>query len=178
MQKKIVLLLLGGAALGLSISPRKQRRVITLIGREWSRMNRENLWRSIRALYESKLVQEKHNQDGSVTLILSERGKKRALVYKIDEMKIKSATKWDGKWRLVLFDIPEDRKKERNALSFRLKQIGMKWYQKSVFICPYPCDDELEFIIEFYQVRSFVRRILAESIDNELHFKHKFGLVK
>lgn len=176
-QRKILLLLFGGIVFGLSGSLRKQRRVIRLVGKEWARLNKENLWRSIRALYRSKLIQEKHNPDGSITLILSKQGRKEALVFKIDEMKIVPADKWDGKWRLVAFDIPEYRKKARNALRFRLKQIGMKWYQKSVFISPYPCDRELEFIVEFYNIRPFVRQILAESIDNELHYRQKFGLI-
>ncbi len=175
-QKKILLLLLGGLTLGLSASPSRYYRTLRLIGKEWQRLNRENLWRSIRSLYQSKLLEEKENPDGSITLVLSKSGEKVVLKYKLDEIKIKPQTKWDGKWRLVTFDVPESKKRARNALRFRLRQIGMKWYQKSVFISPYPCEDELEFIVEFYQIRPFVRKIIAEFIDNELHFKQKFGL--
>lgn len=176
-QKKILLLLLGGLALGLSGSPKRYYRTIRLIGKEWQELDRENLWRSIRSLYRSKLIEEKYNRDGSVTLILSKQGKKFVLKYKLDEIRIQPQSKWDRKWRIVTFDIPESRKKARDALRFRLRQMGMKEYQKSVFICPYPCDSELEFIIEFYQIRPFVRQILAESIDNELHYKQKFGII-
>lgn len=175
-QKKILLLLFGGVALGLSGSPRRYYRILRLIGKEWEQLNRENLWRSIRALYESKLMGERQNPDGTITLTLSKEGKRQALKYQIDGMKIQPTVRWDGKWRLVVFDIPENRKQAREALRFRLRQIGMERYQKSVFISPYPCDKEIEFLVEFHQVLPFVRFIVAESLDNELHYKHKFGL--
>lgn len=175
-QQKILLLLLGGLALGLSTSPRRYFRILKTVGKEWKELNRQALWRAIRDLYRSKLITEKHNQDGSVTMILSEKGKQKALTYKLDEMKISKPATWDGKWRIITFDIPEKRKKVREALRFRLKQLGLKEFQKSVFICPYPCEDEVDFIIEFHQARPFVRKILADSVDNELHYKQKFGL--
>ena len=55
--------------------------------------------------------------------ILTENGKRKALTYQIDEMKIKKAQKWDKKWRIVLFDIPEKKKKIREALRHHLKNL-------------------------------------------------------
>jgi len=46
---------------------------------------------------------------------LSLSGKKRILRYDLDNMKIKKPLKWDGYWRIVVFDIPEDEKR-REAL--------------------------------------------------------------
>lgn len=176
-QRKILLLLLGGLALGLSGSPRRYFRILKLIGREWKEINREALWRSIRGLYQSRLITEKQNRDGSITIELSEAGRKRALTYKLDEMKIKKPARWDGKWRIILFDIPERLKKVREALRFHLRHMDLKEFQKSVFICPYPCDEEIDFIVEFYNIRPHVRKITAQAIDNELHFKQKFSLL-
>jgi DNA-binding transcriptional regulator PaaX len=48
--------------------------------------------------------------------------------------------------------------------------------QKSVFVLPYECRDEIEFLIEFYDIRSYVRQIVAEKIDNELHLKEIFKI--
>lgn len=175
-QRKILLLLLGGLALSLSGSPRRHFRILKSVGKEWRELNRQALARSIRKLYKSKLVTAHEAQDGSITLVLSEDGKQRALTYRLDEMKIKKPKIWDGKWRLVLFDVPESQKKIREALRFRFRQIGLKNLQKSVFICPYPCEDEIDFLIEFHQARPYVRKVVAESVDNAFHFKQKFGL--
>lgn len=175
-QRKILLLLLGGFGLGLSGSPKRYFRILKFIGKEWQKINREELWRSIRRLYQSKLVSERHNKDGSITLVLSDRGRHRALRYQLDEMKIKEPQTWDRKWRIVIFDIPEGQKKIRDALRFHFRQLGLKELQKSVFVYPHSCDDEVDFLIEFYDIRPHVRKIIAESIDNELHLKQKFGL--
>lgn len=176
-QRKILLLLLGGLALGLSASPRRSFRILKYIGKEWNALNREALHRSIRALYSSHLVGIRYEANGLCTLFLSEAGRRRALTYTIDDMKIKKPRSWDRKWRIITFDIPERKRQMRDTLRVRLRQLGLLEFQKSVFVHPYPCDDEIDFLVELYHARPFVRTIIAESIDNGLHYKHKFGLL-
>ena len=76
----------------------------------------------------------------------------------------------------MLFDIPEKLRRLRDSLRLHFREIGFIELQKSVFIHPYSCDKEIEFIIEFYNARKYVRFILAENIDNELDLKKKFNL--
>lgn len=122
------------------------------------------------------MVGEKQNEDGSTTIILTAKGKSKALTYQLDEMEIKKPVKWDKKWRIVLFDVPENRKKLRDGLRVHLKNLGFCKLQKSVFAHPFDCEDEINYLIEFYDIRKFVRFIIADSIDNELHLKQKFSL--
>lgn len=175
-QRKILLLLLGGLALGLSGSPRQSFRTLDKIAEEWKWIEEQKLRRSIALLYKSKLLKEKLNKDGSVTLFLTEKGKRKALTFKIDEMEIREPKRWDRKWRVIIFDVPEIFKKKREILRFQLKRLGFQELQKSVFVHPYDCYDETEFITEFYQLRRFVRFMIAEKIDNELHLIKRFGL--
>jgi len=114
--QKVMLLLLGGLSLGLTHSPRQYFRIARTIGEEWERIERRALHNAIKSLYKSRLLGAKDNPDGTTSLVLSKQGKKKALTYQIDEIKIPRMKKWDGKWRIALFDIPEKRKKERNAL--------------------------------------------------------------
>lgn len=176
-QQKILLLLLGGLAIGLSRSPRRAYAVVRQIGKKWRELDRHRLKRAISALYRSRLIEERHGRDGTITLVLSEEGKRRALSYRLDDLRIKTPARWDRKWRVVLFDVPEGMKKLRDAFRFRLRQLGFLELQKSVFVFPYPCEDEVAFVVEFYNARRFVRIILAESIDNALHLKKKFFLI-
>ncbi len=46
--------------------------------------------------------------------------------------------KWDGRWRLVLFDIPESQRKVRARLCRGLHQLGFGYLQNSVWISPDP----------------------------------------
>lgn len=176
-QKKILILLLGGLALGLSGSPKISFQIIKEMKKEWDWINQQNLKRAIKKLYESKLVKEKENKDGSITLILTDKGKEKALTYNIDEMKIEKPKMWDKKWRIVLFDVPERLRWIRDAFRHHLNQLSFYEFQKSVFIYPYDCKDEIEYLIEFYGARKFVRFLIADSLDNELHIKNHFGLI-
>ena len=175
-QKKILLLLFGGLALGLSGSPKKSFKIIDAIVKEWKGIDRQSLKRSIKSLYKEKLVSEKYNKDGTVTLNLTKQGKRFALTYNLENLKIKRQSKWDKKWRIVIFDIPEKKKKIRDALRMHLRQMNFYELQKSVFVNPFECESEIEYIVEFFKIRKHVRFIVADSIDNELHLKQIFGI--
>ena len=177
MKKKVLLLLLAGLALGLTRSPKKHWWILKQIPKEWRKENRQALQRAIHSLYTSHLIQEENHKDGTTTLVLSENGKQKALRFNIDEMEIKKPAQWDRKWRIVMFDIPEKLKKLRDSLRFHFQEIGLNELQKSVLVYPYPCNNEIEFILELYNARKYVRFILAEKIDNELHLKKKFNLL-
>lgn len=176
-QKKILLLLLGGLALGLTRSPKKYFQTVKVISREWKEIDRRTLNQAIRSLYISKLVRTKGNRDGTFTLFLSKEGKEKALTYNLWNMKINNSGKWDGNWRVVLFDIPEYMKKVRDSMRLHLKNLGFFEFQKSVFVCPFLCSDEIEYIVEFYNIQKYVRLITAHEIDNELHLKKHFNLL-
>jgi len=175
-KEKILLLLLGGLALGLTRSPKGYFKIVKEMQKEWKLINSRSLIRSIKSLYESKLIEQVDNRDGTVTFILSREGKEVALSYNLEEMTI-IKEKWDGKWRIVMFDVPERLKKVRESLRYQLKRLGFLELQRSVFVLPYQCENELEYVIEFYDAKKYVRIVLAHSIDNELDFKQKFHLV-
>lgn len=175
-QQRILLLLWGGLALSLSRSPRTQFKILEGMIKEWKNIPEANIRRAINSLYASRLVGTTENRDGTITLFLTEKGKKSALTYNVNTMKIKRPATWDGKWRVVASDIPEKKKKARDALRSHLLNIGFHPLQRSVFVCPFECRNEVEYIVELYQIRSHVRVMTAETIDNELHLKHLFKL--
>lgn len=175
-QKKVLLLLAGGIGLSLAYSPKGYFKVIKEVSNEWRKINKIALKRAIKSLYQSKLIKEIENDDGSTTMVLSEKGKKKAITFNLDTMEIKRPAKWDKLWRIVLFDIPENKKQARDALRETIKKLGFHEYQKSVFIFPYPCQKEIDYIIEFFNLRPYVRILVAKSLDNELHLKDIFNL--
>ena len=72
--------------------------------------------------------------------------------------------KWDKKWRIVIFDIPEELHKNRNQLRGKLKNLGFYMLQKSVFVIPYPCEKELGYVCKNLRIADYVDVILAESV--------------
>lgn len=176
-QERILLLLSAGTALGFVLSPRKQWKIIQEVKDKWKDIDRRALREAIQKLYRSNLVSEKHHADGSITITLNESGKQQALRYSLDKMTITKPAKWDGKWRMVIFDIPESQKKLRNTFRWHIKNLGFLELQKSVFVLPYDAKRELDFIIEYYHAKQFIRYLVIESIDNDLHLRSKFSLI-
>ncbi|PIQ35935.1 MAG: hypothetical protein COV32_01715 [Candidatus Yonathbacteria bacterium CG10_big_fil_rev_8_21_14_0_10_43_136] len=176
LQKKVLLLLSAGLALGLTRNPNQYFRIVREVGKEWEKIERNSLNRTIRSLYESKLVLTKDNHDGTLTLVLSKEGEQLALTYDIENMWIKRPSRWDNKWRIVMFDVPEPLKKVRDTLRMHFKNMEFYEFQKSVFVHPYPCAKEIEYIVEFYEARKYIRFIIATDIDNELELKRHFHL--
>lgn len=174
-KKKALLLLKAGIALGLSTSPGAPRRIFSAVSREWKYINRQYLYRVIKEFREERLVDYRENDDGSIRIVLTEKGKNRALEFKVDEIKIKEPKYWDKKWRVVFFDIPEKRRVLRNALRDKLKYLGFFKLQESVFVHPYPCFDEINFLVEFFEIRRYVRMGEMTKLTNEaeliLHFE-------
>src|SRR3989338_683821 len=167
--QKILVLLLGGLSLSLTTNPKYLFRTLNNIAKDWKEIDRRALHRAIKKLYQSKLLDAKDNEDGTTSIVLTKEGKKRALLYHIDTVKIPEMKKWDKQWRIVMFDIPERFKKSRDALALTLKRMEFYRLQKSVFVHPFECENEIDFIIEFWNVRSYVRTMMASHLDNELH---------
>src|SRR3989338_4397398 len=174
--QKVLLLLGGGLALGLTSYPGKQFRIMRWMAKEWKEINRRSLHNAIRKLYQSKMISYKEKSDGIGIMTLSEDGKRKALEYNLKTMRIKKPDYWDNAWRMVIFDIPEDLKRGRNALAAKLKHLGFYSMQKSVFIYPYACKNEIDFIVEIFGLRPYVRFILAKETDIDLDLKQHFRL--
>lgn len=175
-KQKILLLLLAGVALGLSRSPKNYFRILEGISKEWKEIDRNKLIRIVREFYRDRIVDYREDKDGIVKIILTKDGRQKALKYQIDEIKIKKPKKWDGKWRIVVFDIPEKKKKAREALRNKLQELGFRELQKSVLIFPYECENEIDFITEVFEIRQYVRFMRVDSFTNEEQFKIKFKL--
>ena len=175
LKQKILLTLMAGITLGFTYSPNKHYKIYSLFFKAWKEINRTALNNAIRDLYRSKLIKQTQNKDGSYTFILSDKGKKKVLTYRYASMKIQKK-KWDSNWRFVCFDIPEKLRKSRDVLRIKLKQLGFHELQKSIFVLPYKCEDEINFVIEYLNLRTYVRYGMFHSIDNELHLKKIFNI--
>lgn len=113
--------------------------------------------------------------NGKTVIRLTERGKRRKLEYDIEYLKVPKQIKWDGKWRMAMFDIPEDKKVARETLRRKLVQLGFAQFQKSVWVYPYPCENEIDFITEFYSIAKYVN-LITVVIDNDKPLRTRFNL--
>ena len=137
--------------------------------------DRYRIKRTIRSLQEKKLINI-YTKNGNEVVEITRAGKKKVLEYNLDDMKLKVPTKWDGWWRIVMFDIPEQKRIARSAVSRKIKELGLYPIQKSVFVSPYLCKDEVDFIGEFFDVRGHIIYIKAKEIEGVRKLKEHFGV--
>lgn len=70
----------------------------------------------------------------------------------IDNLAIPSPAKWDKKWRLVAFDIPNGKSRSRKKFVIKLQDLGFTMLQKSLWVHPFPCFEQVEHIAGHYNV--------------------------
>jgi len=84
--------------------------------------------------------------------------------------------KWTGKWYLVFFDVPEIQRNKRNYLRIFLKKLGFYPYQKSVYLFPYECEEEIKLIKKIVEGGKYMKYIVAEKIEDESEVKRFFQM--
>ncbi|MBL8031420.1 MAG: hypothetical protein JNK33_03800 [Candidatus Doudnabacteria bacterium] len=71
----------------------------------------------------------------------------------------------DGVWKMVIFDIPERQRQVRTFLRNRLKSLGFKKWQSSIWISPYKLDQRLEAELTELAGKFFIRLIKTTNIN-------------
>ena len=77
------------------------------------------------------------------------------------------STKWDGYWRMILLDLPEDRKAEREALRYLLKKAGFVCIKNSVWISMYPYEHLFTNIKIDLNLTTEMMIVVTDKIDEE-----------
>lgn len=113
-------------------------------------------------------------QDGEYAL--TARGKRWILKYTLSELTIPKPAKWDGRWRLVMYDVTRQKASLRNLFRATLKQLGFFNVQESVWLYPYPCEKEIHFLRDFCGMGNNVIYIIAHKIENDGVYRTHFNL--
>ena len=133
--------------------------------------------RSVQLLKRNGLISVNQEEDKTV-IRLTKNGKEKHLKFKVEDMKVNPQKNWDKKWRLVIFDVPVNKSFNRRVFTDKLKEMGFVLLQKSVWCCPYPCEDEIDFLKELYEIGPYVRIVTAEQIDIAYDLQKKFNLLE
>jgi DNA-binding transcriptional regulator PaaX len=109
-------------------------------------------------------------------MILTTSGLKLLKKYSFDDINFSQKKKWDGFWRIITFDIPERKAGARKAISSKLRALGCFPLQKSIFVYPYDCRKEVDFIGNYFEARDNICMIEANHIDGEDQIRKYFKL--
>ena len=121
------------------------------------KLKQENIRRSLKRLKDYGLVENRNN-----FFFLTKRGEK--LSKKIFEYKKELESKWDGKYRVVIFDIPEIDRRHRDWLRGELHFLGYKKLQQSVFISKFSLTPDIIHEIKEREIDKGVNYLLVEHV--------------
>ena len=143
------------------------------------RYNKKQLRTAYYNLTKHKLIEIIEEGENTFKVQLTNKGKKRVKEFSFEFLKIKKPVKWDKKWRVFIFDIPTKPKiynQARNALRAKIKDLGFFQMQKSVWVYPYECEDEILFVAELFQVQKHIEILTVEKLLHEDKIKKVFKL--
>lgn len=106
---------------------------------------------------------------------LSEKGQKLLKIIEREEIEIKKH-EWDGIWRIVSYDIPEEQKKERNYFRRKLTSLGFRELQKSMMVIPYECKEEIAVIAQNLGISPYVMHLITDNLPRQKEMVKRFGL--
>lgn len=127
----------------------------------------------LKRFQDKKIIEVAETKDGPIVRI-TKNGYTKALKYKLDEIKISKPKKWDKKWRVVIFDIPEHKKNVRDEFRRILRHMDFYLLQKSVWVHAYPCFDQVEFVRQILSVDIDVTYIVAQKIEGQENLREIF----
>ena len=84
--------------------------------------------------------------------------------------------RWDKRWRVLVFDIPEAKKSLRDRIRRTLESIGFQQLQRSVWVYPYDCEDLMALLKADLKIGAAVLYMVVEHIENDKHLLEHFAL--
>lgn len=107
---------------------------------------------------------------------ITDRGKNKLDFLDKHNFKLKIPKKWDGRWRVVIFDIKESRSKTRFLLRKTLSRIGFVRLQNSVWLYPYDCEDLISLLKADFKIGKDVLYMIVDKLENDWHLRKTFNL--
>jgi len=178
MRNLILRTLAVGGVMSVALVAPKTLKLLKLLDR--SAVNRKNMYHQISqaiANLENAGMVRTSGKYGKRKVILTEKGRTTIETIYTSEYRIPEPAFWDGKWRIVMFDIREKRRKIRSRLRLLLSSAGFLRLQDSVWVYPHPCDEFIGLVRAHLksgtgEMLSFV----AEALESDRHLREHFRL--
>ncbi len=115
-------------------------------------------------------------RDGKKFLRITPKGRKALALEQAKASLSNQRKKWDGRWRMVAFDIPERRRGVRFRLRAVMREIGFVRLQDSVWVYPYDCEDFIALLKAELKIGKDVLYAIADTIEHDKNLRRHFNL--
>ena len=172
-------LLISGAIILALQHPANMSRFIRKLPRDLRKYKETQLKRALYRLKKQNRIEYIKENGNNMIVKITKGGRDFLKKIDFDNMVLERLQKWDKKWRLIIFDIPEKKKPAREALREKLKDLGMKKLQHSIWITPFPCEKEINLIKTVFNLSDYwIDVIITENIGvKEYQMRKHFELI-
>lgn len=108
---------------------------------------------------------------------LTSQGKSLLHRWQFADYRLRRPKRWDKKWRVIIFDIPEKKRKTRDDLTRLFRQAGIRRLQNSVWIYPYDCEDIIALLKTDFGIGKYLLYMIVDELENDKHLREEFGLI-
>jgi len=98
---------------------------------------------------------------------ITREGKRIVKQVDIAELVLPTPKTWDKKWRVIIFDVPNWKSKNRAAFREKIKELGFRLVQKSVWVYPHECREQIMILRKFYDIEKYVTYLEATHSEDE-----------
>lgn len=131
---------------------------------------RAHIARLLRYIQQQGLVYSEHGQ-----VVLTSKGKRRVYKRQLDTLRVPTPDIWDGRWRIIIFDIPSDARVVRSTFIAQLRRLGLQPMQQSVWAYPYECREQIMLVADTHGLSDHVCYIETNFIDEDLALQSMFA---
>ena len=107
---------------------------------------------------------------------LTESGERRLRQVSLRGYKLPRQKRWDKKWRVIIFDIPEKKKNTRELMRKFFRTAGLIRLQDSVWVYPYDCEDIIGLLKADFGVGKNTLYLIVDEIENDKYLREEFNL--
>ncbi|MEK7175952.1 MAG: CRISPR-associated endonuclease Cas2 [Patescibacteria group bacterium] len=171
-QEAILLTLASGGRLGAELIVEQAIEHLTGIDYPLSKRKNETIKSAASRLRQKGLIQFK---DGYYSL--TDSGKLILDKWQMSRYKIEKPRKWDNKWRVIIFDIPEKKRGLRTRAREILKVAGFQRLQDSVWVFPYDCEDVIGLMKTDMGIGKYLLYMIVDQLENDRFLRMDFDLI-
>ncbi len=173
----IISTLAGAGVLAVALMAPNALQILKQFGLKNPNQRKQSVAKSLERLIERGYI-KMEGSGGSRKVSLTPKGEKFAALLGEGRLVPKQPKRWDEKWRMLIFDIPERRKRLREIVRMHLIEFGFERIQDSVWVYPHDCEDMITLLKIEYGIGKDVLYIVADVIENDFALRRHFNLNK
>ena len=104
-------------------------------------------------------------------------GQERLRRWEFNNFKLNKPKRWDKKWRVIIFDIPDKKRRVRDQIRTLFKAADFYLLQESVWVYPYDCEDIIALLKTDFGVGRNLLYLIVEELENDRYLREEFNLI-